>query len=280
MKLIIIYNPRSGKGKVEKRIDYIKDTLSKKYEVTIHKLDEDESIKEYIINLEEEYDIFLGLGGDGTINALISGICELNYSPMIGIIPFGTMNDMASNLGMKKNLNKTLYILLNSDSYLEHKIYKINSNYMCYAFALGYCSSNSFIKKKRFGALSYYFEGVKLFFKDKKQNISLIINDKKIDDYQLIFALNTNSIGGYKVKKSDSLTIIGFKGFRLFVLFKLALYFFFGHAKYKYYTDEFKINSKAGLYNGDGEPFEFDGNITSSYHKTFRFICSPKKASY
>ena len=274
MKLLIIYNPKSGKGKILKHIEYIKNTLSQKYEVSAHELKEDELIKDYILGLTEKYDVFLGIGGDGTINALVSGICELDYSPKVAIIPFGTMNDMASNLGMKKNIKKSLNVLLDSNHYLKHKIYKINSNYMCYAFALGYCAENSFIKKKRLGALSYYLEGIKLFFKDKKKNISLFINDKKIDDYQLLFALNTNSIGGYKEKKADTITIIGFKGFRFFVLFKLAMYFFFGYAKHKYFTDEFSIKTVSGLYNGDGEPFEYDGNINVSYDKTLEFICN------
>ena len=48
MKLLIIYNPKSGKGKILKHINYIKDTLSQKYEVSAHELKEDELLKEYI----------------------------------------------------------------------------------------------------------------------------------------------------------------------------------------------------------------------------------------
>ncbi|MCR5647215.1 MAG: hypothetical protein K6F81_02930 [Acholeplasmatales bacterium] len=276
MKLLIIYNPKSGKGKISKQIDNIKSTLSQKYDVYVHELKENELIKDYISNLDEKYDVFLGIGGDGTINALVSGIVELDYIPKVAIIPAGTMNDMASSLGMKKNINKSLKILLESNSSISHKVYKINSNIFCYAFALGYCIENSFIKKKRFGKLSYYLEGIKLFFKDKRQNILLSIGDKNIGDFQLLFALNTNYIGGYKVKKADKITIVGFKGLRFFVLLKLAIFFFFGHAKYKYYADEFKIESVSGLYNGDGEAFEHDGNIDVSYAKTLKFICNEK----
>ena len=60
------------------------------------------------------------------------------------------------------------------------------------------------------------------------------------------------------------------------MLFKLAMYFFFGYAKHKYFTDEFSIKTVSGLYNGDGEPFEYDGNINVSYAKTLEFICNNK----
>lgn len=277
MKLLIIYNPKSGKGKIQKEIDNIKNTLSQKYDVSVHRLEENELIKDYIINLKEKYDIFLGIGGDGTINALVSGICKLNYTPRVAIIPAGTMNDMGKSLGMKKNIKKTLKILLESEKYQSHDIYKINDNYFIYAMALGYCVGNSFIKKKRLGPLSYYLEGIKLFFKDKRQNINLYIDDKLVGTYYLLFALNTDHFAGYNVKKSDKLTIIGFRGFKIFVLLKLALYLFFGYAKNKYYTDNFKIEANKGLYNGDGEAFSFDGIINAKYEKTLDFICSNKK---
>ena len=56
MKLLIIYNPKSGKGKILKHINYIKNTLSQKYEVSAHELKEDELIKDYIgINNKRYY---------------------------------------------------------------------------------------------------------------------------------------------------------------------------------------------------------------------------------
>ncbi|MBR6288976.1 MAG: hypothetical protein IKR19_06570, partial [Acholeplasmatales bacterium] len=61
MKLLIIYNPKSGKGKILKHINYIKNTLSQKYEVSAHELKEDELIKDYILGLTEKYDVFLGI---------------------------------------------------------------------------------------------------------------------------------------------------------------------------------------------------------------------------
>lgn len=273
MKLLIIYNPFSGKSKILKKIDFIKDSLKNKYEIFEFKVNKYESIVDHIKNDNNEYDIFLVLGGDGTVNSVCSAACQIKYDVKIAIIPFGTMNDMAHNLGMKKNVSKSLDIILNSDNILEHKIYKVNDNYLVYALAYGLCTGVSFIKKKRFGIFSYYLEGIKLFFKDKSHYIKLEIDNRIIDNkYRLLFATNSNYIAGYKIKQKDDITIALFKGFRITILLKLLFYLIFKKAKYKYETHNFKLYTDSGIYNGDGEPFKHDGLINVSYAKTLKFI--------
>lgn len=273
MKLLLIYNPLSGKGKISKKIDFIKESLKEKYDVYEFLVSKDESIIDHIKNDNNQYDIFLVLGGDGTVNSVCSALCNINYETKIGIIPFGTMNDMAANLGMKKNISKSLDIIKNSNNILEHKIYKANENYFDYALAYGLCTGVSFIKRKRFGIFSYYFEGIKLFFKDKSHYIKLDINNNIIEGkFRLLFATNTSHIAGYKIKQEENITIAMFKGFRITILLKLLFYLMFKKTKYKYNASKFKIITDMGFYNGDGEPFKHNGIIDIKYAKTLKFI--------
>lgn len=274
MKLLIVCNPRSGKGKIKNNLDYIKSRLKTKYDVFTFEVKENESIIEHIKNDNNRYDIFLILGGDGTVNKVVSGVCELPYKPKLAIIPFGTVNDMAKNLKMSKNLDKSLDIILNSNNIYSHKIYKVNNDYFDYALAYGVCTGVSFIEKKRFGALSYYMEAVRLFFTDKAHDISVIINNEEIKGkFQLFFATNSSHIAGYKIKQKDSISIAMFKGFRLFILIELLFYMLTGVTKYRYETDEFILKTKPGVFNGDGESFNHDGIIKVKYAKTLEFIC-------
>ena len=64
---MFLYNPNSGKGKVAKKIDYVRKKLEKKYDVvdiveTTSGADLEAKAREGALN----YDVILFSGGDGT----------------------------------------------------------------------------------------------------------------------------------------------------------------------------------------------------------------------
>ena len=52
-----------------------------------------------------QYDLIVCTGGDGTLNEAVSGLMALPYEkrPPLGYIPGGTVNDVASTLGLSKD---------------------------------------------------------------------------------------------------------------------------------------------------------------------------------
>jgi YegS/Rv2252/BmrU family lipid kinase len=48
----------------------------------------------------EGYSIIVAVGGDGTVNEVMQGVLENKSQPILGIIPAGTGNDIARNVGI------------------------------------------------------------------------------------------------------------------------------------------------------------------------------------
>ena len=75
MKCIFLYNPNSGKGKIAKKLSYIKKRLCTKYdEVTVYAAsgarDLEEKVRE---SADAGYDAVIFAGGDGTFNNILHG---------------------------------------------------------------------------------------------------------------------------------------------------------------------------------------------------------------
>lgn len=111
-----IVNPIAGKGKNELSQAFL-DAFFPKSEFSI-------SIKktEFVLHakaltktsIEEGAQIIVACGGDGTINEVAS--CLVNTSVVLGILPMGSGNGLASNLKIPKNLKKALAIIKNQNA--------------------------------------------------------------------------------------------------------------------------------------------------------------------
>ena len=74
-KLLFIYNPHSGKGKITSNLDKIKSIFEKfQYEATLYPTKAPLDGKEYVSKVANSYDLIVCSGGDGTINEIASGI--------------------------------------------------------------------------------------------------------------------------------------------------------------------------------------------------------------
>ena len=61
--------------------------------------------------MDEDYDIIVAGGGDGTINAVASAIVG-NSAIKLGILPMGTFNHFARDLGLPIDLEKAVEIIV------------------------------------------------------------------------------------------------------------------------------------------------------------------------
>ncbi len=275
MKLLLIYNPYSGKGKI-KKYEYIKNRLSAKFELTEFITKNIGDISNYIVNNDlHAYEVITICGGDGTINEAIHAISKKDINPKIAVIPLGTMNDFAKSLKMSTNVKKTVKYILNMKT-KKHNIYCANDSIFNYGFAIGMLSNISYKKigyKKVFGRFSYYLSAIKEIFKAKKMNLKVTINGKEINmKANLFIATSTNRIAGYHVKKNNGLTVVIFKGIRLFFPVKLFFYFIFGLAKHKYVTENLDIHTDLKEFNTDGEKNIFNDRIVIYKSKEYEFI--------
>ncbi len=140
--------------------------------VSIEKLNEIET---------EKFDTIFVVGGDGTINKVLPYLN--NTDKILGIIPSGTANLLASNLRIN-NVSKALRVI-DAQNIKQIDLITVNDRLSVLRCGFGYdadiiCKTMQFWKNK-FGYFSYFIAGIIFALRLKNKNYSLITNDGKID---------------------------------------------------------------------------------------------------
>ncbi|MBE5735553.1 MAG: hypothetical protein E7361_03815 [Clostridiales bacterium] len=206
---IFIYNSQSGKGLSDKKLKKITSLLLEKYpNITICPTsrlgDAKLTTRKYI----DTTNLIIVLGGDGTINDVVSAVADSPYSPIIAIIPNGTMNDLAHSLHIPKNYKKAIEIIT-QNNITKRDIIKVNDRYAVYGLALGRFSRTSYLTKqswkKIFGKFAYFINATRDIYQYPTLPIDLKINGKKIiGKFSLILITTSNYIAGFKINKDNS----------------------------------------------------------------------------
>ncbi len=202
MNCLFLYNPSSGKSKIYKHLNYIKETLLKKFsEVTVW---ETTSKEDMIFKATEAcgtYDSLVFAGGDGTFNDVLNAIMTKAERPVLGYIPTGTANDIARTYRIPKNLKKALKII--TDGYHESRdIGKVNDMYFMYVLAKGAFTNVSFEtprkNKKKLGRIAYGLWALKEIPKISSYTINVEFDDGFLRlNTPLILVANSRSISGF-----------------------------------------------------------------------------------
>lgn len=140
-KIAFIINPVAGKGNTIEAVELIKKYLIKqqdkmKYEIYISKYKN--HISELVNELSSKgYTEFVAVGGDGTVSELINGLdfkSDISYS--IGIIPWGTGNDLVKTLGISNNIEEILNNVV-QNNIKKIDVGKANNHYFINVASLG-----------------------------------------------------------------------------------------------------------------------------------------------
>lgn len=201
MKCIFMYNPHSGKGKIIKKLPLIKSTLSQKFETV--DMYATKSAEDTIYTAKEscgKYDALIFAGGDGTFNDVTCGVSSCENRPVLGYLPCGTVNDIARNLGISRNIKKALNVIIDGN-YMYHDVGKINDHFFMYVCAIGTFTGVSYRTKQKakkvFGKLAYVFDGLKDIVSPKIINVKVETPSEIIEmDVPLVLIANTKSVGG------------------------------------------------------------------------------------
>ncbi|MFA6889716.1 MAG: YegS/Rv2252/BmrU family lipid kinase [Bacilli bacterium] len=201
MKCIFLYNPNSGKGKLQKKLGLIRTMLETKYEeVLIYPTKSPEDTVLMAKKSCAEYDAIIFAGGDGTFNDVSCGVSECEKRPPLGYIPAGTMNDIAHNLGISTNVRKAIKSILNGFT-IHHDVGLINGRYFMYVAGFGTFTGVSYRTKQKtkkiFGKLAYAFDGLKDAVAPLVSHVTVKTQDQMIKmDVPLLLVVNSINVGG------------------------------------------------------------------------------------
>ena len=277
MTYLLIYNPKSGKGNIQKDLPKIQAFFKEKnLTLDIHETVSQDDAKNYVLRSEKVYDCVLVAGGDGTVSTVVNGLLKLDQKPILGVLPYGSANDVSHILGIKRNIMKTLVLYTTSEP-AEIDVYQMNNHYFIYTAAAGLFTRISYDISRQslnqFGQIAYYVEGIKDLTSEYAFDMAIQYGDKHIQKkVTLLLGLSANRVGGIplffktKSKLDDGLFEINLfesKGF----LSKLRVLSFFIRLGRKVRSDivlksqSFHIQTSQDVkWNADGE-YVCDGDI-------------------
>lgn len=212
----IIYNPISGGGNAEKKINSIQNLF-------IYNKIKTETVRTQYPHHEEElvqkaikkgYNKFICIGGDGTIHHMVNGIMKQNYadtrSIKLAVIPTGTGNDWVKNYKISTNFKKAIDIILRNNS-LFQDIGKITLSqphkevYFNNAAGIGF---DAYVVKninqyKNLGSLAYLFAALFSFKTYNSGKFIFSLDHKKIESNLFLISLGICKYSGAGMQLTD-----------------------------------------------------------------------------
>ena len=205
-KMLFIYNPKSGKGKIKASLADIIDIFTKGgYYVTSYPTQAKGDCIEKVLESVGDFDVVVVSGGDGTLNECVRGMVmvEPGKRVPIGYIPAGTMNDFAASHGISRDMITAAKNIVNGRT-IKYDIGELNGHTFIYVAAFGAFTEVSYdtpqLQKNLFGSVAYLVEGIKSIPKIEGVNVRVRSDDGVYAEENVLICLVMNStrVGGFK----------------------------------------------------------------------------------
>ena len=180
--IFLIINPFAGHGNkskpaVESALSWLKENAGKvEFAYTQHPGHAIQLAK----NAIADFDIIVAVGGDGTVNEVAQGL--IGTSKTMGILPIGSGNGLARELGISMNLQKSAHTLTEGKT-LQIDVCKINKQRFLCTSGIGFDAqvADKMSKAKSRGFLRYIQLTIQESFAFKPFKIKMNVEDKVIE---------------------------------------------------------------------------------------------------
>lgn len=148
--------------------------------------------------LERGFDRVVAVGGDGTVSGVADGLVHTAI-PM-GIIPVGTANTLARDLGIPLDLDKALDVLAGDHATKQIDGMQVNDQFFVLNISIGVTSltirHTERRQKRRFGLAAYIWNGATWLIGFQPRRFTVIVDDRpsRLRASEVVIA-NSNVIG-------------------------------------------------------------------------------------
>ncbi len=212
-KCVLIINPNSGRNLDDDYLfDYQKMLHKYDYETIIYFTSRKGHATELISDLDDDVDLVISVGGDGTFNEIVNGNLKRKNRLLVAHIPVGTTNDIGAMFGYGQDILENLKLLLDGEE-KDIDICTINKKAFVYVAGFGKFMTVPYETprelKSKIGYLAYLVEGMKSFVSPTPlYDIDFSIDGKSFSGkYSFMLLSNANRIAGinnfYKDIKLD-----------------------------------------------------------------------------
>ncbi len=206
-KLLYIVNPSSGKGEVNYKQEIQSFFADKEETAEIFELPKKCSIDKIKAAIEKsKADKVIAVGGDGTLKLVAE--CLLGTDTPIGIIPAGSANGMAKELGIPEDLAEALALNISGKPKQIHAV-SINDELCIHLADIGF---NAYIVKKfddlpTRGMWTYAKAAWHAFWYHRKMDVEFNINGKTVKEKAaMVVVANAKQYGtGFEINPDGKL---------------------------------------------------------------------------
>lgn len=206
--ILIIFNPLSGTKLSKKYVaDIIEMYCKEGYTCTVHATRYKDDARDVVRYTGHKFQRIVCIGGDGTLNEVLSGLLSGKLTCKLGYIPTGSTNDFANSLGLSKNIlkaaNATIY-----GAEQKVDIGSFNDRYFSYVASFGAFTKASYATpqniKNSLGHMAYLLEGIKEIGNIKPVHMKFSFEDEVFEgDYIFGAISNSTSLGGILTLNPD-----------------------------------------------------------------------------
>lgn len=154
-KIQLILNPSAHSEKAQKSVEEIRGLSDRLVIHESHSFEQAQNLAKTAADAGAR--AVLAAGGDGTINAVISGLAGSDTT--LGVFPTGTMNLFARELNLPTGSLKECWEVIEAGHSCEVDLFKANEQVFVQVAGVGFdakiIEETSWERKKRFGPLSY-----------------------------------------------------------------------------------------------------------------------------
>ncbi len=262
IKLLFIINPKSGSKKTDWPL-HIQNYLANTGILhEIFELPQDfkpEQIRQKINHYQPQR--VIAAGGDGTVKLVAEYL--LNTGIPLGILPAGSANGLAEELGIPQDPEKAIAISVNASAHSVHLV-KINNEICIHLCDIGFNAAliKEFDKGGTRGKWGYFKACCKVIFNPPAMRLTMVVDDKtiKIKAAMVVVANATRYGTGAVINPAGELTdsvfeVIALKKISVSEIFKMMV----THAAYDpEKTELFQVNSLE-MYSRKRVHFQVDG---------------------
>ncbi len=211
-KLLFLYNPVAGSGKVRARLgEIVERFVPFGYEVTLHPTQSRGDAQEFVRSRGKEFDHIVCAGGDGTLNEVISGLLEVKDPPALGYVPAGTTNDFSRTLGLPANIVQAAdCAVMGAPQAVD--VGEFNGRPFVYIAAFGLFSEVSYSTpqelKNTLGHLAYVVSGISSLGASQSYRVKVEYDGGVLEeDFLYGMVSDTVSVGGILGMNKDSVCL-------------------------------------------------------------------------
>lgn len=203
-KLLFICNAHAGKQMIKSQMYNVLNIFEiNGYQPTVRLTQHPKDPTTFIEEMgDNEYDMVVCCGGDGTLDETVNGIMRSNKQVPIGYIPAGSTNDFGRTLHIPMEIKRAALKAVKGEPF-KCDVGQLNDEYFVYVAAFGVMSAVTYETDQRFknvlGYMAYVLSGIKEISSITSYPMKVTTDNETVEgEYLFGMITNSESVGGFK----------------------------------------------------------------------------------